>query len=167
MKNSVSGELLNSNASHRNMWCSLDIPSSRDDANVIEEKIISLCQKYSYSPRDIFALKLALEEALTNAIRHGNGGKLEKHIHIKYRVTRQRADIVIADEGAGFNPAAVPDPTQECNLDRCGGRGLLLMRAYMNSVVFNPVGNSVTLTKFNESRPTRAHSNAATRIAFG
>ena len=63
----------------------------------------------------------------------------------------QRADIAIEDQGCGFNPCPnVPNPTDDANLEMCSGRGILLMRAYMSSVVFNPAGNKVTMTKFNE-----------------
>ena len=145
------------------LWCSCDIESDVRMARDVEEAILSQCQKHAYSDRDLFALKLAIEEAINNAVRHGNRGDATKRIHIKYRVTPRRCDVTIADEGNGFNPAAVPDPTSEQNLEQTSGRGLLLMRAFMNNVVFNESGNSITLTKFNDSisGPNR------NQIAFG
>ncbi len=145
------------------LWCSCDIESDICKARDVEEAILSQCQSHAYTDRDLFALKLAVEEAIHNAIRHGNHGDQSKQIHIKYRVTPRRCDVVIADEGAGFNPASVPDPTSEQNIEQPSGRGLLLMRAFMNSVVFNELGNAVTLTKFNDAAPTRRQS----QLAFG
>ncbi|MGC8559729.1 MAG: ATP-binding protein [Phycisphaerae bacterium] len=145
------------------LWCSCDIESDIRKARDVEEAILSQCQMHAFTDRDLFALKLAVEEAINNAIRHGNRCDTSKQIHIKYRVTPRRCDVVIADEGDGFNPAGVPDPTSEHNLEQTSGRGLLLMRAFMNSVVFNESGNAVTLTKFNDSirQPSRH------RVAFG
>jgi serine/threonine-protein kinase RsbW len=70
---------------------------------------------------------------------------------LEERLVRERTDITIEDQGCGFNPAELPDPTADENLEMNHGRGILLMRAYMSSVVFNPQGNKVTLTKFNEN----------------
>jgi len=145
------------------LWCSCDVESDIRKAREVEEAILSLCQMHSFTDRDLFALKLAVEEAISNAVRHGNRSDRSKQIHIKYRVTPRRCDVVIADEGPGFNPAAIPDPTSEQNLEQTSGRGLLLMRAFMNSVVFNEAGNTITLTKFNDS-VRRQNRN---QIAFG
>ena len=143
-------------------WFKLELPSDVNRAAELEEKILCQCQQLAYTDRDLFALKLAIEEAFANAVKHGN--KLDPHkvVHVKYRITPRRVDVVIEDEGRGFNPASLPDPTTECNLQQAGGRGLLLMRAFMNNVVFNASGNAVTLTKFNES-PRRA----TRKVAFG
>jgi len=145
------------------LWCRLEIPSSLSLVQEVEDKIISQCRGYSYTDRDLFALKLAIEEALTNAVKHGNKNDPEKHVRVKYRITLQRADVVVEDEGTGFNPASLPDCTCHENLCTPHGRGILLMRAFMNSVVYNSTGNSVTLTKFNDAPP---HTSAC-HVAFG
>ena len=132
-------------------WCGLEIPSTLSRIPEAEEAILRQCEKFSYTDRDLFALKLALDEAIANAVKHGNKMDSHKNVHIKYRVTSRRVDVVVGDEGPGFNPANLPDPTDDGRLDCPGGRGILLMRAFMNNVVYNPSGNSVTLTKFNES----------------
>lgn len=149
------------------LWCSEEFPSEPRDGRRVEEKILSQCRKHAYAQRDLFALKLALEEAISNAIRHGNKGNPHKHVRVKYRITAQRVDVMVEDEGGGFDPATLPDPTADKNLECTCGRGVLLMRAYMNNVVFNPAGNSVTLTKFNESRPAGNAPLTTTTVAFG
>jgi anti-sigma regulatory factor (Ser/Thr protein kinase) len=62
-------------------------------------------------------------------------------------MSRDEALFVVRDEGQGFDPDALPDPTDPANLEKASGRGILLMRAFMDSIIFNSVGNSVTLVK--------------------
>jgi len=131
-------------------WTSVEFASSLDRARDLAEEILSACHQHHFNEQDIFAIKLALEEALVNAVKHGNKLDPAKKVRVNYRVADQRADITVEDEGRGFNPSELPDPCADENLNRCCGRGILLMRAYMTSVVFNPQGNKVTLTKFNE-----------------
>ena len=147
----------------RGLWCRLEIPSDLKRVQEVEETILSQCQRYSFTDRDLFALKLAIDEAFANAVKHGNQYDCDKHVRIKYRVTPRRADVVVEDEGPGFNPSSLPDPTLDQHIECTHGRGILLMRAFMNNVVFSPSGNSVTLTKFNDS----AHNNTQHSIAFG
>jgi serine/threonine-protein kinase RsbW len=138
-------------------WKTLEFNSCLGKARQIEQSIIAECQAAGFSECDLFGIKLSLEEALVNAVKHGNHGDPCKCIQVRYRVTRQRADITIEDQGCGFDPGVLPDPLAEENIEKSNGRGILLMRAYMSSVVFNPQGNKVTLTKFNENYvPERA-----------
>src|ERR1035437_6516652 len=132
-------------------WNSVEFSSSLQRARQIEDDILGCCGRHHFNDNDLFAIKLALEEAMVNAVKHGNRMDPAKQVRVHYRICDQRADITIEDEGAGFNPAELPDPCADENLERCSGRGILLMRAYMTSVVFNPQGNKVTLTKFNDS----------------
>ena len=131
-------------------WITVVFNSSLDRARTLEGEILDLCKKHRFGDADLFAIKLALEEALVNAVKHGNKLDPAKTVKVQYHVNAQRADVAIEDQGPGFNPAELPDPTADENLEMCSGRGILLMRAYMSSVVFNPTGNKVTLTKFSE-----------------
>ena len=151
-----------SSTSH-GLWCRLEIPSDLNRVEEVEETILSQCQRYSFTDRDLFALKLAIDEAFANAVKHGNHCDRDKHVRIKYRVTPRRADVVVEDEGPGFNPASLPDPTLDQHIESTHGRGILLMRAFMNNVVFSPSGNSVTLTKFNDA----PRNNTEHNVAFG
>jgi serine/threonine-protein kinase RsbW len=101
----------------------------------------------NYGPKDIFAVKLGLEEAISNALKHGNRRDPAKQVRIGYRVTADRVVAQVADEGAGFDPGAVPDPLAVEYRERHCGRGIFLMRAYMTWVVFNARGNEVTLCR--------------------
>jgi serine/threonine-protein kinase RsbW len=100
-----------------------------------------------YADKEIFGVRLALEEAIVNAVKHGNRNDPARSVHLRYRLTSQRVLLEIEDEGNGFDPHQVPDPLAPENLERSGGRGLLLMRTYMNSVRYNRRGNRVTMCK--------------------
>jgi serine/threonine-protein kinase RsbW len=113
----------------------------------VQEDIEERLRLHEYGDRDIFSIKLALEEALINAIKHGNQMDRNKSVHISYRITADRFDVTVTDEGRGFDPNDVPDPTAVENLERPSGRGLMLMRHYMTEVCYNSAGNSVSMTK--------------------
>jgi serine/threonine-protein kinase RsbW len=123
------------------------IPSDPTEARRVQEEIEQLLRHHHFCDHDIFGIKLALEEALINAIKHGNQMDLSKKVRIVYRVASNLFDIHITDEGGGFDPCDVPDPTAAENLERPCGRGLMLMRYYMSQVTFSPSGNSVRMTK--------------------
>ncbi len=97
--------------------------------------------------RDIFAVHLATEEALVNAIYHGNDSDEAKRVHVVCRLSGDRIRIEIGDEGGGFDPAALPDPTTNDQLHVPCGRGVMLMRAFMSRVEFNEHGNVVVMEK--------------------
>ena len=90
---------------------------------------------------------LALEEALVNAIKHGNRMDSAKTVTVRYAVGAKRIVIEIQDQGPGFNPGSVPDPTLPENLENPSGRGLMLMRVYMDDVKHLGCGNCVRMTK--------------------
>jgi serine/threonine-protein kinase RsbW len=125
----------------------LVIPSDPAEARRVQDDIERALKAFRFDDREIFSIKLALEEALVNAIKHGNQMDRSKSVHISYRVNHDRFDIHIADEGGGFDPEDVPDPMAAENLERPCGRGLLLMRHYMTEVVFHPPGNRLSMTK--------------------
>jgi len=125
----------------------VSIPSDPVEARRVQEVIEQLLKEHHYSERDIFGIKLALEEALVNAIKHGNQMDRSRKVEIAYRVAPDLFEIHITDEGTGFDPRDVPDPTAVENLERACGRGLMLMRHYMNEVAFNSRGNSVRMCK--------------------
>ena len=127
---------------------------------------------------DRLRVGVALEEALLNAAYHGNlevSSQLREQDHAAYyELARERSgctpyserniyvdvelspeivQYVIRDEGPGFDPGELPDPTDPANLDRPCGRGLLLMRTFMDGVEYNPLGNEVTLVKYGSDNP--------------
>jgi serine/threonine-protein kinase RsbW len=123
------------------------IPSDPAVARAIQDEIERhLAERHAHE-KDVFGIRLALEEALVNAIKHGNQMDPGKRVFINYRIQENRFEIHIRDEGSGFDPEDVPDPTAVENLERPCGRGLMLMRYYMTEVIYNESGNAVMLSK--------------------
>ena len=129
------------------------IESDYAEARRIQTLIGEALEACGYSEHDIFAIKLALEEALVNAIKHGNQLDPDKRVFVSYEISDDRFDILITDEGPGFNPADVPDPTDPDNIERPCGRGLLLMRGFMTEVEYHSPGNTVRMSKIKNGQP--------------
>ncbi len=119
-------------------------------ARKIEPLVLAELNRHGYSEEAIFAIRLALEESLANAINHGNRRDAAKSVRIDYSIDRQKAVIRISDEGRGFERSDVPDPTAPENLEKPCGRGIMLMEAYMSEVRWNDKGNQVEIVKRNE-----------------
>ena len=113
----------------------------------VQEHIIKVLEDLNYPPRDIFGVRLALEEAIVNAIKHGNDMDPQKQVRVQCQVNHTCVRIEIEDQGNGFRPEEVPDPTCDENLEKPCGRGIMLMRAFLSSVEYNQRGNCVILVK--------------------
>ncbi len=139
------------NASTNHLPLKFEITSDLSEGHKVQKQIIAGIKKMGFDKESTFAIKLALEEALVNAIRHGNKRDPKKKIHIEARVTPKRAEIIIEDEGPGFRRTDVPDPTAAENLCKCSGRGILLMENFMDEVRWSRGGRRVKMVKKNES----------------
>ena len=93
-----------------------------------------------YPSHDCAGVRLALEEAVVNGLRHGNGGDPARRVWVRYHLRPDALLAEVEDEGPGFDPGRVPDPTLPENRTRPGGRGLLLMRHFMSWVRFSGRG---------------------------
>jgi len=100
--------------------------------------------KLEYPVKALFGARLALEEAIVNSIKHGHQYDPAKVVEVRYRIGPEFILVEVRDQGPGFDPAQVPDPTARENLERAGGRGLLLIRHYATWVRFNEQGNGIT-----------------------
>lgn len=120
---------------------------------------------------DLVRVGIALDEALVNALQHGNleldsalreqgdvyrelakqrsteAPYANRKLTVRIHLTHNLAEVFIQDEGPGFDVASLPDPRDPANMDKVSGRGILLMRTFMDEVVFNDLGNEVTLRK--------------------
>jgi serine/threonine-protein kinase RsbW len=128
----------------------LTIASSAAAVRETQERILTEIERHGFDSQSHFAVKLALEEALINAAKHGNKWDPAKKVHVMYAVTDRQVEVMIEDEGPGFDRTSVPDPTLDENIEKCSGRGILLMEAYMNSVRWSHGGRRVKMVKKNE-----------------
>ena len=130
------------------IWrCDHVIPSDTAAGRRVLEEVLQELEARHWRPRDIFSIHLAMEEALVNAITHGNHLDPQKQVKICCRISPELVRVEISDEGPGFNPGTLPNPTDPDRLECPCGRGVLLMRAFMSRVEWGDSGNSVVLEK--------------------
>ncbi len=125
----------------------LFVASDLAEVRRVQDLVEAALQANRFGESDQFAVKLAVEEALVNAIKHGNQLDPGKRVRVQYSVAGDLFRIHITDEGPGFNPEDLPDPTADDFLERPCGRGVLLIRSFMTSVDYLGRGNEVVMSK--------------------
>jgi len=123
------------------------VKSSLSDVEQPKRRILDAVQLNKFDDAAIFAIQLALEEALTNAVKHGNCCDPCKAVTVRFAVNDDRAVIIVRDEGAGFEPAGIPDPTRPDRLPLPNGRGIMLLRAYMDEIEYRDNGRELYMVK--------------------
>jgi serine/threonine-protein kinase RsbW len=121
--------------------------SNTAETPAVVQRVLAAMTDRGYPERDCFAVRLGVEEALVNAVRHGNRRDPAKQVRVRYRITDEWVLAEVEDQGEGFDPAAVPDPRDPARRECPGGRGLFLMRHYLTGVRFLGRGNRVALSK--------------------
>ena len=126
---------------------SLDVPSDLAYVGPAVELLAGHLPDGILSPRRVrFNFRTALAEALANAIAYGNRHDRSRVVRVEVQLDREAVRVHVTDEGAGFDPARVPDPTQADRLERDDGRGLFVLARLVDELAFNAKGNSVCLT---------------------
>lgn len=129
-------------------WMSRErIRSIASEGRRIVEVLLLELERHQWDEDERFSVHLAIEEALANAIKHGNQDDDSRFVDVDLRVSPVRVLIEIEDQGQGFDPRQVPDPTDDENLEVPSGRGLMLMRSYMSCVEYNERGNRVRMER--------------------
>lgn len=123
------------------------IPSEGAAAKAVLDEILYELRMRQWPAPDLFAVHLAVHEALTNAVVHGNRRDPGKKVAVACQLLPDELVVTISDEGPGFDPQQVPDCTQPDRLDAPGGRGVALMRSFMDGVRFSDDGRTVHLTR--------------------
>ncbi len=125
------------------------LESSLDSVNRIEQMAEEMAKKAGIDEDDLFKITMAVREAAVNAVLHGNSYDPQKHVTASFENTGADLIISISDQGVGLDPATLPDPLAPENLLRGSGRGIFLIRSFMDEVHFkllNP-GTELTLVK--------------------
>ena len=124
----------------------LELPN---DLRTIEHAVEYVMQRCAgcaeYERRLRLNFRVGLTEALSNAMLYGNEQDPDKRVRVEVTVGEEAITAQVTDQGNGFDPSRVPDPTAPENVTKPGGRGLFLMRELLDEVRFNEEGNSVTL----------------------
>jgi serine/threonine-protein kinase RsbW len=123
----------------------VELSCEREAIRELIDRIIALSNAAGFTTSSTYAIRLALIEGITNAFEHGHQGSKDMPIRVEYHVTPEVVEVAIEDQGTGFSPDCLPDPTLEENISNPRGRGVMLMRAYMSEVVYNDSGNRVKL----------------------
>ncbi|MGA2171897.1 MAG: ATP-binding protein [Sedimentisphaerales bacterium] len=131
---------------------SVVVSSTHSAIDEIYRQILPSLKASNFSQEDVFAVHLALEEAFINAIKHGNKMEPSRAVKIDYSIEPDKIEICMTDEGEGFDPEVIPDPRYGDNLYKPAGRGMLLMRSFMDVVEYNKQGNSVRMIRYKEKR---------------
>ena len=119
-----------------------DIRSIEHAVEYVTRHCTSCCE---YARRLNLNFRVGLTEALSNAMLYGNNSDPEKSVRVEVEIKLEEVSVRVTDQGVGFDPTTVPDPTLPANISKSGGRGIFLMKALMDEVQFNDRGNSVTL----------------------
>jgi serine/threonine-protein kinase RsbW len=127
--------------------CDQVIPNDLAVGERLLEDVLGRLETLLWGHREMFGVHLAVHEALTNAIDHGNASNKSKHVRFACGISPEKIHVEITDEGPGFDPDSLPDPTTPAHLACPGGRGVLLMRTFMSRVEFRNNGNHVVLEK--------------------
>jgi serine/threonine-protein kinase RsbW len=123
------------------------IPSKLGAGRGIRREVLRQLRQRKWPKYDVFSVHLALEEALVNAMTHGNGLDAAKQVQVRCRLADDLVQIEVTDEGEGFDPNRLPDCTDEQHREIPSGRGVMLMRRFMDHVQYNAKGNAVVLEK--------------------
>lgn len=123
----------------------ISIPSSSGNVVIVEKLINDICSSYRVSEDHYGNILVAVTEAVNNAIHHGNKADPSKKVDVEFKATDKHISFVIHDQGTGFDPSALPDPTNPENIEKPSGRGVFLMKHLADKVEFSDEGRTVLL----------------------
>jgi serine/threonine-protein kinase RsbW len=127
------------------------LDSSLDSVDSAEQLVLDVARKAGFQEEDLHKIGMAVRESMVNAVVHGNQYSAHKKVRVSVSKGQDRLTVTISDQGKGFELEALPDPLEEDNLLRNSGRGIFLIRAFMDELHvrrLSPAGTEVTLTKY-------------------
>lgn len=132
------------------------LESSLKNIEMAEDITRRVCATAGFDEEDQHRIGMAVHESLINAISHGNKNDESKHVWLRYQIFGDRLEIRVRDEGSGFDPNGVPNPLVPENLLKVSGRGIFLIRTFMDEFRVEKIegsGTEVTMVKRRNSRP--------------
>ena len=128
------------------MQKTIRIESAIENLRVVENAIDTLTNDAGISQDSYGKILIGTLEAVNNAIVHGNKSDLNKSVEVKFQLENNSLEVTVTDQGKGFKPSEIPDPTRPENIELLAGRGVFLMSKLADNIKFNKIGNSVTMT---------------------
>jgi|SRR4051794_19803395 len=125
-----------------------EFDSTLESVDSAETMVLDIAQQSGFLEEDLHKIGMAVREAMVNAVVHGNRYNLKKKVHFNVSQAAENLAVTITDEGEGFEPTELPDPLSEENLLRQSGRGLLLIKAFVDEFEMrraSPLGTEVRL----------------------
>ncbi len=144
------------NAKDWNWTLDRQIASNPDVCPDVIRPLLEALEQFQWNQDDRFAIRMAVEEALMNAIKHGNESNPDKPVHVVLKFSDIQFYGKITDQGVGFDPDCVRDPTTDENVDKACGRGVMLIKNFVDEVTYNATGNEVEMIK---QRSSNAQTN--------
>jgi serine/threonine-protein kinase RsbW len=129
---------------------SYTLESTLASVNKAEQSALELAAKSGFDEDECGRISMAVREATVNAVLHGNHYDPAKRVTVSFEVTPSALTVAVRDEGSGLDPASVPDPLAPENLLKQSGRGIFLIRAFMDEIHFRSLspGTEITMVKF-------------------
>lgn len=122
------------------------IGSAVENLRVVENAIDTLTNEAGISQDSYGKILIGTLEAVNNAIVHGNKSDIKKFVEVQFLLENNNLVVTVTDEGKGFKPSEIPDPTLPENIELLAGRGVFLMSKLADEIKFNNIGNSVSMT---------------------
>ncbi len=134
----------------------MTLASELQTVQTVEEIAEKFANEAGFDEDTVSHISMVAREAAVNAVMHGNKYDPAKHVTVSFEITGEALTIKIADQGAGLNPEMIPDPLAPENIMRSSGRGVFLMRAFMDEVDFRQLdpGTEITLVKRRVNKET-------------
>ena len=126
--------------------CDQTLRDLRAGLESVQAEVAAALAARGYEEGAMFAIRLALEEGIVNAFRHGNRSDPKKVVFFRAEIDAHEAMFEIEDQGPGFDPRTIPDPTDEDNIEIPSGRGVMLIKAYMSEVEYLKPGNKLRMS---------------------
>ncbi len=128
-----------------------ELDSTLDSIDSVEEMALDFAKEAGFQGEDLHKIGMAVRESMVNAVVHGNRYSADKKVRVTMIRNGNRFTVRIADQGEGFDLDSVPDPLAQENLLRQSGRGIFLIRSFMDEFLvrkLEPRGTEVTLIKY-------------------